>query len=108
VAAALAQRCGPHVRVLHDRSMPRSRANIDHVAVAPTGVWVVDTKRYTGKSKVAKPLLGPARLEIAGRDRTKLVDGLAKQVEAVTGLVAEIALGTPSTARSASSRASCR
>jgi hypothetical protein len=94
VAAALAQRCGPRVRVLHDRSMPRSRANIDHVAIAPTGVWVVDTKRYKGKIKVAKPLLGSARLEIAGRDRTKLVDGLAKQVEAVAGLVAEIAPGT--------------
>jgi hypothetical protein len=94
VAAALAQRCDPHVRVLHDRSMPRSRANIDHVAIAPTGVWVVDTKRYTGRIEVVKPLLGRARLEVAGRDRTKLVDGLAKQVEAVAGLVDEIAPGT--------------
>jgi hypothetical protein len=68
----------------------------------------VDTKRYKGKIKVAKPLLGSARLEIAGRDRTKLVDGLAKQVEAVAGLVAEIAPGTASTACSALSRASCR
>jgi hypothetical protein len=95
VAEALAKRCGPHVRVLHDRAMPRSRANIDHLAVAPTGVWVVDTKRYAGKIRVVKPLLGTARLEIAGRDRTKLVDGLAKQVEAVAQLVAELAPGTP-------------
>lgn len=95
VAEVLAKRCGPNVRVLHDRAMPRSRANIDHLAVAPTGVWVVDTKRYAGKVRVVKPLLGTARLEIAGRDRTKLVDGLAKQVEAVARLVADVAPGTP-------------
>jgi hypothetical protein len=30
--------------VLHDRRVPGSRANIDHLVVGPTGVWVVDTK----------------------------------------------------------------
>src|SRR4051794_15509835 len=32
--------------VLHDRRVPRSRANIDHLVVARSGVWVVDSKRY--------------------------------------------------------------
>jgi hypothetical protein len=34
--------------VLHDRAVPApgSRANIDHVAVGPTGVWVIDSKAY--------------------------------------------------------------
>jgi hypothetical protein len=36
------------VEVLHDRRMPRSKANIDHIAVAPTGVYVIDAKRYDG------------------------------------------------------------
>ena len=35
--------------ILHDRSMPRSRANIDHIVVGPPGVFVVETKHYTGK-----------------------------------------------------------
>src|SRR4051812_39479759 len=46
VAEALANRGAPSVAVLHDRRMPRSRANIDHLVVAPSGIWVVDTKRY--------------------------------------------------------------
>ena len=50
VAQALAKRC-PDIAVLHDRRIPGSRANIDHIAVAPTGVWVIDTKRYKAKSK---------------------------------------------------------
>ncbi|HEV8116278.1 MAG TPA: nuclease-related domain-containing protein [Acidimicrobiales bacterium] len=36
------------VHVLHDRLMPHSRANIDHIAVAPSGVYVIDAKRYEG------------------------------------------------------------
>jgi Nuclease-related domain len=70
---------------------PRS----DHLVIAPRGVWVVDAKRYSGKIRVEKPLLGAAKLKIAGRDRTKLVDGLAKQVAAVRDAVADIAPGTP-------------
>ena len=34
--------------VLHDRKIPGSRANIDHLVVARSGVWSVDAKEYTG------------------------------------------------------------
>ena len=37
LALSLARRC-PNVLVLHDRRMPGSRANIDHLAVAPSGL----------------------------------------------------------------------
>jgi len=37
------------VRVLHDRRIPGTRANIDHLAVTPTGVYVIDAKRYLNK-----------------------------------------------------------
>ena len=67
VAQELAKRC-PEVAVLHDRRIPGSRANIDHIAVAPTGVWVIDTKRYKGKVQVAKPLFGKPTLKVNGRD----------------------------------------
>ena len=33
-------------RVLHDLSIPGSAANIDHVVVATTGIFVIDTKNY--------------------------------------------------------------
>ena len=28
--------------VLHDRRIPGSKANIDHIVIAPSGVWVID------------------------------------------------------------------
>ena len=94
VAESLARRC-PDVLVLHDRRMPGSRANLDHIAVASSGVYVIDAKRYRGKVEVIRPLIGKSQLRIAGRDRTKLVSGLAKQVTAVEAAVAELMPDVP-------------
>ena len=73
---------GPAV-ILHDRRMPLGRGNIDHIAVAPTGVYVIDAKAHSGTVRIEKPLFGAAKLRIAGRDHTKLIDGLDRQVAAV-------------------------
>jgi hypothetical protein len=73
---------GPAI-VLYDRCMPGSRANIDVLAVAPTGVYVIDAKAIKGKVRVAKPLFSAERLLIEGRNRTKLIDGLERQISAV-------------------------
>ena len=35
--------------VLHDLAVPGSRANVDHLVIGPTGVWVVDTKAYRAR-----------------------------------------------------------
>ena len=94
VAQALTKHC-PDIPVLHDRRIPGSRANIDHIAIAATGVWVIDTKRYKGKLQVAKPLFGKPTLKVAGRDKSKLVDSLAKQVELVTAAIADAGLVVP-------------
>jgi hypothetical protein len=83
VAAVLARHLDPGVVVLHDRRIPGSRANIDHIAVGSSGVWVIDSKRYRGKVAISRPLFGAATLTIAGRDRTKLVAGLGAQVAIV-------------------------
>lgn len=87
VAKLLAKYLDDNVVVLHDRRVRRSRANIDHIAIAPSGVWVIDSKRYKGKVAVSTPLFGTAKLTIAGRDKTKLIVGLAKQVALVEGAV---------------------
>jgi hypothetical protein len=94
VASRLAKTC-PEVVVLHDRRMPRSRANIDHIAIGPSGVLVIDTKRYRGKIEVRKPLFGEAKLVIRGRDKTKLVEGLKRQVDAVRAGLAVIEQDVP-------------
>jgi hypothetical protein len=88
LAAHLAKAC-PDAIVLHDRRMPRSRANLDHLAVARSGVYVIDAKRYRGKIEVRKPFFGEPRLFIKGRNKTKLVEGLARQQEAVRAALEE-------------------
>jgi hypothetical protein len=90
VAAALEARCRPEVALLNDRRVPGSSANIDHIAVAPSGVWVIDAKRYKGRIRVVNPPFGPSRLEIGGRDRSSLVAGLTGQVELVKSVVAPV------------------
>jgi len=35
--------------VLHDLAVPGSRANIDHLAIGPGGVFVIDSKQYRGR-----------------------------------------------------------
>jgi len=92
VGAHLEAIASDQIIVLHDRRIPRTRANIDHVVVTRAGVWVVDAKRYRDKRpelRIEGGLFRP-RVEklIVGGDRTKLVDGVLRQV----GLVSE-ALG---------------
>ena len=87
VARRLDARAGHDFIVLHDRGIPRSRANIDHIVVARGGVYVIDSKRYKDK-KVELRKVGPlfsrqSRLYVGGRDQTKLVEALNKQLTIV-------------------------
>lgn len=77
---------GPAI-ILHDRRMPGGHGNIDHLAIAPTGVFVIDAKAHKGNVKVVKPLFGTAKLTIKGRNQTKLLDGLDRQVAAVRAAI---------------------
>ncbi len=72
LGAYLAKRC-PGVIVLNDRRMPRSKANIDHLAIAPTGILVIDAKRYKGKIEVRKPIFGDEKLLNGGRNKANLL-----------------------------------
>jgi hypothetical protein len=38
--------------ILHDLAIPGSRANIDHLAIGPGGVFVIDSKQYRGRLQV--------------------------------------------------------
>ena len=77
------------VITLHDRKIPGSRANIDHLVITPWGVWVVDAKRYVEKKvdfDVVDSFLGfggRKRLLVGGRDKTDLVDGVQWQMSKV-------------------------
>ena len=102
VAVKLDELAGEHLIALHDRKMLRpdgraSRANIDHLAVTAGGVWIVDAKTHQGALQVRRSggLFSPRveRLFIAGRDKTSLLDGLARQVETVRTVLARVGAG---------------
>lgn len=80
-------------RILHDRRIPGSRTNIDHLAVTSMGVYVIDAKRYSGRPqlRVEGGLVRPRveRLIVGRQDCTQLVDGVLKQVEVVRTVVSD-------------------
>ena len=80
----------PAIRVLNDRRVPGTRGNIDHVVIAPAGVFVVDAKHYEGRIAIRDRgwLLRPDyRLTIGGRDKSKLARDMGWQVDAVAGVL---------------------
>ena len=74
-------------RVLHDRRVPNSQANIDHIAITRSGIYVVDAKNYEGLIKIVDNsgiFSDPhPKLWVGGRSGMHLVDGVKKQVEVV-------------------------
>ncbi len=90
----LASMAGDSLRVLNDRRIPRTKANIDHLVVCPSGVFVIDAKRYRNARpalRVEGGLLRPRTesLTVGGRDRTTLVTGMQKQVALVRAALSE-------------------
>lgn len=86
VGASLRAISSESLRVLNDRRIPGSRANIDHLVVTAHGVYVIDAKRYVGKRptrRVDGGLFNPRR-EV-------LLEGVRKQVR----LVKEVLAGQP-------------
>ncbi len=74
-------------RILHDRKIPGSRANIDHVVIGPPGVFVVETKSYKGSLQIRD-----GEIFVAGRRNNGWIDEVRRETAAVeTSLADEIA-----------------
>ena len=75
-------------RLLHDRRVPETRGNIDHIVVASSGVFVIDAKNYGGpiEKRVNRAFsrILSERLFVNGRDCTRLLEGLRRQGQATT------------------------
>jgi hypothetical protein len=84
----------PDVVALHDRKVPHSRANIDHLAITAAGIWVIDTKRYVDQTISRRDRGGlfhpDPRLLVGGRDRTSLVEAMTRQLEVVTAASSDL------------------
>ncbi|MFL5893039.1 MAG: nuclease-related domain-containing protein [Solirubrobacterales bacterium] len=69
---------GSGVRLLNDRRVPGARATIDHLAIGPRGVTVIDAVRERGRARIVE-----GRLLVNGEDRTSLVRDVLRQVEVI-------------------------
>ena len=91
VGARLTAATSMGVMAVHDRRIPGSRANIDHIAIGPSGVFVIDAKVVKGRVTLRStgPIWnrGPAKVYVGGRDKTSAIDGMTRQVEAVRGVL---------------------
>lgn len=88
-AAALAALPADSWSVFHDLRWPgRPFANVDHVAIGPAGVFVIDSKNWSGRVDVSDNVLRQN-----GRRREPAVNGVAEAALAVAGLTSALPPG---------------
>jgi hypothetical protein len=83
--------------VLDDRRIPGAKAVLNHIVVAPSGVWVVEAKECDGRVErrdVGGWFKVDERLYVGGKDRSHLVDGLDRHVIGVENLLAQAGLSS--------------
>jgi len=71
-------------RILHDRKIPGSRANIDHIVIGPPGIFVVETKSLGGSLQIRGN-----DVFVAGRRKTKMIDEAKRETLAVQTALAD-------------------
>jgi hypothetical protein len=82
IGALLSRAVGERGVVLHDRRVPHGRANLDHLAIVPSGVWVIDSKHYRGRlerRKVGGWFVSREALYVGRRDRSALLASATRQ-----------------------------
>jgi hypothetical protein len=64
--------------ILHDRRIPGSRANIDHIVIGPPGIFVVETKSFAGSVSIRG-----SDVFVAGRRKTGMIEEVRREALAV-------------------------
>jgi hypothetical protein len=84
-----------HLIWMHDRARPGTvHATIDHIAIGPGGITVIDSKNLSGSAKVrvsnAGGMFGPRMdtLTVNNRDHTALIATVEQQAESIRDLLA--------------------
>jgi Nuclease-related domain len=76
----------PGIKLLNDREIPQTRANLDHIVVAPAGVFVIDAKLRHGLIQIRNvgTRFSNERLLFVGfKNRSSMADKVIWQVELV-------------------------
>jgi hypothetical protein len=79
-------------RVLHDRALPRSRANLDHLVIGRCGVVVVDSKRWHRNTRISG---GKGRLWIGRRPADAVVKATVYEARRVGEILREAGWSVP-------------
>jgi hypothetical protein len=89
MGVSLEHRLTSTARVLTDRQLPDTKSNIDHVVVAPSGVWIIDSKKWKGKIEYKADSLMSinTRLYVDGKDRTSKVESIYGSVIPVAQVI---------------------
>lgn len=86
----------PDAVCLHDRKLPGSSSNIDHIVVTERFVCVIDAKNWSGlveRRDKGRGFQLNDRLYVSGRDHTDQVSAMTRQVEAVRTVLEPIGFG---------------
>jgi hypothetical protein len=91
MGVSLEHRLTPTARVLTDRQLPGTKANIDHIVVAASGVWIIDSKKWKGKIayKAESIMSINTRLYVDGKDRTPKVESIYGAVIPIAQLIGD-------------------
>jgi hypothetical protein len=77
--------------VLHDRKIPKTRANIDHIIINSTGVWVIDAKNYKGEIKIESSggwfSSEIKTLKVGKRNCMHLIEAMHKQKQIIQNIL---------------------
>lgn len=79
---SLRKRLSKDAVILTDRRIPGTKANIDHLVVASSGVWIIDTKNWKGRIEYKAPsaFSTDTRLYVGGKDRTAVIEAMYAMV----------------------------
>jgi Nuclease-related domain len=78
--------------ILSDRRVPGGKGNIDHVVIARSGVWIIDSKHLKGRIEyrgIGGFFDANERLLIGGKDCTYLTDDMYSQVIPIANLLGD-------------------
>jgi len=88
-------------KVLHDRLIPGKKANIDHIAITKSGIFIIDAKNYTGLIRIVdnSGLLDEPNPKhyVGNRNCTHLVHGMHYQIDVVKRALAGHSVEMPVT-----------
>jgi hypothetical protein len=89
MGVSLEHRLTSDAKVLTDRQVPGTNSNIDHIVIASSGVWIIDSKKWKGKIEYKADSLTSinARLYVGGKDRKSKVESIYELVISVAQVI---------------------